>query len=465
MSTDDDLHEFDLDAWAPPPPAAGLADAVIARARRDGASASTAVPADAPAFESAGGRRSIWPAVLGASLLSASAAAAITFFAVSTTDRGQPMAPPPTSVALGPAAPETSVGSAEASDPAGAPLSPEITAIRPRHIDLGGVIGDLDAGAAIQWQHVGSTLQVRQLRGVVTYRANTHLVINTDWPASSIIDASGASLRVEVPMNLTDVHSVLAPTLLATSAVLVGITVYDGHVRATAAGQTLDIAAGHSADIAPKQPPQERADVGVGAATGAGLTAEQIDHTIRGKAGAFRACYQHALEKTPGLSGKLVLDIEIGSDGVVASAAIASSSTMNDPDVSQCTTTLAATLKFPASGGESHVRYPFVFSPGVGASASGHQAESPPANEVLTGDQIRLAIGSIEGQMLECGTKLATHGTVKLTVVVQPDGSVSDVTVKETPDAELGKCAANQMRTVEFAKSRSGITVTYSFAL
>src|SRR5439155_2162494 len=59
MTTDDDLHEFDLTAWEAPPPPAGLAEAVLARAR-------AAAPVAALESEPRGRRWWIAGAALGA---------------------------------------------------------------------------------------------------------------------------------------------------------------------------------------------------------------------------------------------------------------------------------------------------------------------------------------------------------------------------------------------------------------
>ena len=43
-----------------------------------------------------------------------------------------------------------------------------------------------------------------------------------------------------------------------------------------------------------------------------GLTAEEINRVVKARAGVFRACYQHELNRSPGIGGKLVVHFVIG---------------------------------------------------------------------------------------------------------------------------------------------------------
>jgi hypothetical protein len=95
-----------------------------------------------------------------------------------------------------------------------------------------------------------------------------------------------------------------------------------------------------------------------------GLTAEEINRVVKARAGVFRACYQHELNRSPGLGGKLVVHFVIGGDGAVKSAKTAGGSSMRNDDVENCVTSNIMRLKFPAKGGQANVNYPFVFQPG-----------------------------------------------------------------------------------------------------
>lgn len=96
----------------------------------------------------------------------------------------------------------------------------------------------------------------------------------------------------------------------------------------------------------------------------AGLTAEEINRVVKARAGIFKACYQHELNRSPGLGGKIIVHFIIGGDGVVKSAKTAGGSTMRNDAVESCVTSNIMRLKFPAKGGQANVNYPFLFQPG-----------------------------------------------------------------------------------------------------
>ncbi|MEO6775327.1 MAG: AgmX/PglI C-terminal domain-containing protein [Kofleriaceae bacterium] len=95
-----------------------------------------------------------------------------------------------------------------------------------------------------------------------------------------------------------------------------------------------------------------------------GLTAEEINRVVKARAGLFRACYQHELNRSPGIGGKLVVHFVIGGDGMVKSAKTAGGSSLRNDDVENCVTSNIMRLKFPAKGGQANVNYPFVFQSG-----------------------------------------------------------------------------------------------------
>lgn len=107
--------------------------------------------------------------------------------------------------------------------------------------------------------------------------------------------------------------------------------------------------------------------VAIGEMTGdpGGLTAEEINRIVKSKGGVFRTCYQRELNRSPGISGKLVVRFKIDGSGTVKSATIAPGSTLANATVQECVTrAVVGLLKFPAKGGIANVVYPFVFSPG-----------------------------------------------------------------------------------------------------
>jgi hypothetical protein len=101
--------------------------------------------------------------------------------------------------------------------------------------------------------------------------------------------------------------------------------------------------------------------VGPSQETDNGISADDINRVIRARAGAFRACYQRELERTPGLAGKVTIRFEIALDGSAKTGKVISS-TMKAPSVESCLVGQIMRLKFPASAKPSTVTYPFVFS-------------------------------------------------------------------------------------------------------
>jgi hypothetical protein len=96
----------------------------------------------------------------------------------------------------------------------------------------------------------------------------------------------------------------------------------------------------------------------------AGLTAEEINRVVKARAGVFKACYQHELNRSPGIGGKVVVHFVIGGDGVVKSAKVAGGSSLRNDAVESCVTSNIMRLRFPAKGGQANVNYPFLFQPG-----------------------------------------------------------------------------------------------------
>jgi hypothetical protein len=95
-----------------------------------------------------------------------------------------------------------------------------------------------------------------------------------------------------------------------------------------------------------------------------GLTAEEINRVVKARAGIFRACYQHELNRSPGIGGKLVMHFVIGGDGVVKTAKTGAGTSLHNDAVEDCVNSNIMRLKFPAKGGQANVNYPFLFQPG-----------------------------------------------------------------------------------------------------
>ena len=109
-----------------------------------------------------------------------------------------------------------------------------------------------------------------------------------------------------------------------------------------------------------------------GDATGdfTGLTKADVDKVIKASAGGFRACYQDALNRSPDLSGKVVVRFVIKDDstgprgaGVTRASVDRGASTIGNSSVENCVVGKIKSLRFPAKGG-AIVNYPFIFSNG-----------------------------------------------------------------------------------------------------
>ncbi|HEU4729425.1 MAG TPA: hypothetical protein VFT22_16095 [Kofleriaceae bacterium] len=219
---DGSLSGIDLTAWQPPAPPPELAARVIARMRE---------PAPAAAVEPQERRPRRWGWAAGAT-----ASVAIAAVVVVGRTWGLTHGPAPDADAHG-----------------------ELVSVRPQQLALGGSIADLDPGAELRWVLEGHRISVHQVRGTVrwTVADEDTLVIDTGGPAPTrTLEASGASLRVEVSMNLSDVRLVGLTTASAAAVALVTAVVYQGHVRATSGGQTVNVAPGATVKLVPQRPPQ-----------------------------------------------------------------------------------------------------------------------------------------------------------------------------------------------------------------
>ncbi|MFN0252211.1 MAG: PEGA domain-containing protein [Kofleriaceae bacterium] len=215
--TEDNLDaDYDLSAWEVPPPAAGLADAVVRRAR-DAVPQSVVTP------------RSLKPWVVGAVALAALVAVlAIALWGI---------------------------------ERAPADGSGVVAATGPRTLDLGRSSATIDSGAQLTWSRRGATIDVSQSRGGAVWRVGEEDTLVIDATVASI-EAKGASLRVEVSMNRSDVRAMGVGSAAAAVVSLVTVIVYEGHVKATSNGQTVNIQPGAAMTFGDKPVPPEQLSVG-----------------------------------------------------------------------------------------------------------------------------------------------------------------------------------------------------------
>jgi hypothetical protein len=83
--------------------------------------------------------------------------------------------------------------------------------------------------------------------------------------------------------------------------------------------------------------------------------------------------------------------------------------------------------------------------------------------EGLDRTMISDGVDKVKARAMACGDKSPAKGQVKISVKVGPDGHVSSVTVKNTPDAGLGNCVAGVMQKATFAKTQTGGSFAYPF--
>jgi TonB family protein len=92
--------------------------------------------------------------------------------------------------------------------------------------------------------------------------------------------------------------------------------------------------------------------------------------------------------------------------------------------------------------------------------ASGGGGELP---DSLDRTMISNGVAKVKARVMACGDKSSAKGQVKVSVKVNPDGSVSSVSVKTTPDPSLGGCVQNAMQKASFAKTQNGGSFGYPF--
>jgi TonB family protein len=102
-------------------------------------------------------------------------------------------------------------------------------------------------------------------------------------------------------------------------------------------------------------------------------------------------------------------------------------------------------LKFKPQGG--------TFTPPVGGDP-----------DKLQKAQIKAGVDRMKPRVIACGEQFkGVKGTVKVSMTVDPEGSVSDVNVTTAPDDGLGGCVADVMKKAKFAKTAGGGSFTYPF--
>jgi hypothetical protein len=83
-------------------------------------------------------------------------------------------------------------------------------------------------------------------------------------------------------------------------------------------------------------------------------------------------------------------------------------------------------------------------------------------SDTLNREDISMGIDKVRPEIVKCGEKSKTKGTVKIQATVGK-GVVTSVVVKATPDAALGACVANAVRTATFRATAQSTSFLYPF--
>jgi hypothetical protein len=369
MTDDDDLlAAYDLSAWEVPAPAPGLVDAVIEQVRQ---------PAPVAALDTgerlgARGKRRWWIAAATA----ASVAVAAILFGVWGVQR----------------TPKNGQG--------------EVTATSARSLAIGPTTAALDPGTLVRWRRDKHRITVAQPRGTALWNVAAEDTLEIDAGAMvATVEASGASLRVEVEMmNASDVRAIGVSAATAVAVALVTIVVYEGTVRVRHDGQTVNVVPGAHYEVRPANVPEPIA-VGAGPA----------DPRIR------------ELEDR-------IKQLEAERDSSDKTACDEVSCVLTNYNGACCE-------KFKPPGKQQP------------AIADG-------INRNIISSVMRLASSEIQA----CPTD-GFVGTVKVKVVVAPDGSVTRATATATTNlpAALSSCVEGVVLDALFPKTVSGGTFSYPY--
>lgn len=220
------LDGIDLSAWQVPPPPPDLADSVLARLRQPVPVVAAEAPSPNPS------KRWRW---LGLGAVAAGVALAVWGYTARPGERA----------------------------------AGELVASAAQHLDLGAVRADVDPGAELRWRRAGQSLSARQRRGAVTWsvprRETLELALGQEQDTTSGqrttsramgLWTSDARMRVEVSMNRTDARVLTASAATSAAVALATVILYQGHVKATSGGVTVNLGAGDVARLVAGQPPE-----------------------------------------------------------------------------------------------------------------------------------------------------------------------------------------------------------------
>lgn len=439
---DDDL---DLSAWDAPPPPDGLADAVIARL--GGTAVGPAMPAadDEP-------RRRRWI------VITASAAAVLlATFGTWIIVRGREHAPA---------------------------TSGEVVATRAQHLELGGVSAELDSGADVTWRRDAAIVHIEQKAGTAQWRiaGDQQVVIGAASASPVSIVAAGASLRVEVNMNMSDARVIGASTITAAAVAMVTVVVYEGHVRVSSAGQTVVVQPGATFTLPPPAPPPQPEPPIVGVAPVHGPTVAILGLDSGDAVGRELTNDLRDLAKTTGpfqlapssdkelVDEKLLHDCndempscmatigeELGADmliyGKVEAPRAGYGVTLMLLDVHARTPRRSLSVTIPTSD-----------SSGARLLDQAKLLYDGLTSEGLTAGQIDAVMKAHAHDVQVCFQQHQVPGKVVIDLSIDETGKVAAAIPAATPDAALGTCIADAVAAFSFPAAHGRTRAKYPFA-
>ena len=76
---------------------------------------------------------------------------------------------------------------------------------------------------------------------------------------------------------------------------------------------------------------------------------------------------------------------------------------------------------------------------------------------------IRRGLDTVRSSVVACGSGF--NGTqVRISVTVAPDGAVSNIVIKDSPDAWLSSCLSTRMKAARFTPTQSGGAFSQPFS-
>lgn len=470
MNDEDELArplDVDLSAWQPPPPPGGIADAAIARMR---------APANVAAVETDQPRARRWLWIGAGAVVLAAATVLLAVFGVT---RGP--------------------GSGRG----------EVTAEKAALLDLGASSAAIDPGAHVIWERRNYRITAEQRRGVATWSVDDDDILLIDAGATvASVEATGASLRVEVHMNRADAKVFGASALTAAAVAAVTVIVYEGHVKVTSKGQTVQVVPGTTVEVDADGLPREQLNVGASPEVRAleervaelearlaeeddehddsdddltaddppldyqlyGLVDDELDRVMR----VVRAVHPEAMEcidKDRSFSGTIRVKAAIDRSGRVKTI---DASPKND--VAQCVNDIIVAAPWPPTknpwGLESG--YAFEVCDEVACVLDNYakpccaKFKRMPVKtddttpESLDRAMISEAMARIRGRVERCGIRAKYSGTVKARVKVAADGKVTKADF-EPPDAPVVECMRGAVETLKFRETQQGGAFAYPY--